>query len=88
MATTLVSVERYLRTSYPDGDCEYVDGEIVEPNLGEIDHAGKIVTVPPHVVVEVLSPDDRAGGVQEKLDGILRAADPTIDLPPYELLGK
>jgi hypothetical protein len=30
MATTLVSVEEYLRTSYPGGDCEYVDGEIVE----------------------------------------------------------
>ena len=38
MATTLVSVEEYLRTSYPDGDCEYVDGEIVERNVGEIDH--------------------------------------------------
>ena len=39
MATTLVSVDEYLRTSYPDGDCEYVDGEIVERNVGEIDHA-------------------------------------------------
>jgi len=38
MATTLVSVEEYLSTSYPDGDCEYVDGQIVERNLGEIDH--------------------------------------------------
>ena len=39
MSTTLVSVEEYLGTSYPDGDREYVDGEIVERNLGEIDHA-------------------------------------------------
>jgi len=39
MATTLVSVDEYSRTSYPDGDCEYVDGEIVERNVGEIDHA-------------------------------------------------
>jgi Uma2 family endonuclease len=39
MATTLVSVDEYLCTSYPDGDCEYVDGEIVERNVGEIDHA-------------------------------------------------
>jgi len=39
MAPTLVSVDEYLCTSYPDGDCEYVDGEIVERNVGEIDHA-------------------------------------------------
>jgi Uma2 family endonuclease len=167
MATTLVSVEEYLHTSYPDGDCEYVDGEIVERNVGEIDHAslqtriaiflathypkfwtavevrvqvrssrfripdvtlvagpepaGRIVTEPPHLVVEVLSPDDRAGAVQEKIDdylafgipyvwvvnprtgrgyvhtaeaareakdGILRTADPVIELPLHELLGK
>jgi len=167
MATTLVSVEEYLRTSYPDGDCEYVDGEIVERNVGEIDHgdlqsrivvyllthypqfwgavavrvqvkssrirvpdvvlvagprpAGKIITAPPHLVVEVLSPEDRAGAVQEKIDdylafgipyvwvvnprtgrgyvhtpeaareandGILRTADPAIELPLDELLGK
>lgn len=167
MATTLVSVDEYLSTSYADGDCEYVDGEIVERNAGEIEHgdlqsrivvyllthypelwaavavrmqvassrirvpdvtlvagprpAGKIVTAPPHLVVEVLSPDDRAGAVQEKIDdylafgipyvwvvnphsgrgcvhttdaareakdGILRTADPAIELPLYELLGK
>ena len=167
MATTLVSVGEYLRTSYPDGDCEYVDGEIVERNVGEIDHAslqsrivvhllthypqfwaavavkvqvqssrvrvpdvtlvagprpaGKVITAPPHMVAEVLSPDDRAGAVQEKIDdylafgipyvwvvnpgtgrgyvhttdaareakdGILRTADPAIELPLYELLGK
>jgi Uma2 family endonuclease len=167
MSTTLVSVEEYLGTSYPDGDREYVDGEIVERNLGEIDHAdlqsrivvyllrqypdfwaaaagrvrvhsarirvpdvtlvagprpaGRIVAVPPHLVVEVLSTDDRAGAVQEKIDdylafgipyvwivnpqtgrgyvhtteaareakdGILRTADPNIELPLYELLGQ
>jgi Uma2 family endonuclease len=167
MATTLVSVEEYLNTSYPDGDCEYVDGEIVERNVGEIDHgslqsrvliylanhypelwsavevrvqvkssrfrvpdvtlvagsrpAGRIITVPPHLVVEVLSPDDRAGAVQEKIDdylafgipyvwvvnprtgrgyvhtaeaareakdGVLRTADPALELPLYDLLGK
>jgi len=155
-----VSVDEYLRTSYPDGDCEYVDGEIVERNVGEIDHgdlqsrivlylathcpqfwaavavriqvkatrfrvpdvtlvagpqpAGRIITVPPHMVVEVLSPDDRAGAIQEKIDdylafgipyvwvvnprtgrgyvhtmeaareakdGILRTADPAVELP-------
>jgi Uma2 family endonuclease len=30
----LVSVEDYLRTSYPDGDREYLDGVVVERNLG------------------------------------------------------
>ncbi len=34
----LVSVEEYLRTSYPDGDREYIDGRIVERNMGTIDH--------------------------------------------------
>jgi Uma2 family endonuclease len=37
-AATLVSVEEYLNTSY-DPDCEYVDGQIVERNLGEKTHS-------------------------------------------------
>jgi len=164
MPTTLVSVEDYLSTSYPDGDREYVDGQVVERNVGEIEHAslqtriviylathypkfwaavevrvqvkstrfrvpditlvagpepeGRIVSSPPHLVIEVLSPDDRAADVQEKIDdylafgiayvwvvnprtrrgyvhtveaarevkdGILRAADPAIELPLGEL---
>ncbi len=124
MATTLVSVEEYLGTSYPDGDCEYVDSEIVERNVGEIDHAdlqsrlvvyllthypqfwaavavrmhvaparirvpdavlvagprpaGNVVTAPPHLVVEVLSPDDRAAAVQEKIDDYLAFGIPYV----------
>jgi Uma2 family endonuclease len=40
MATsTLMSVEEYLRTSFSDADREYVDGRIVERNVGEIDHS-------------------------------------------------
>jgi hypothetical protein len=35
---TLISVEEYLRTSYRP-DCDYVDGEVQERNLGEWDHA-------------------------------------------------
>ena len=35
---TLVSVDEYLHTSY-DPDCDYVDGEIVERNVGETDHS-------------------------------------------------
>jgi Uma2 family endonuclease len=37
-ASALVSVEEYLNTSYHP-DCDYVDGRIVERNLGELDHS-------------------------------------------------
>ncbi|HYL75599.1 MAG TPA: Uma2 family endonuclease [Bryobacteraceae bacterium] len=37
-AATLVPVEEYLSTSY-DPDCDYVDGQIVERNLGEKPHS-------------------------------------------------
>jgi Uma2 family endonuclease len=115
---TLVSVEEYLRTGYPDGDREYVDGEVLERNIGELDHSdtqgrilvylrnhyaqfwsgvaarlqvsatrfrvpdimffagpmpsGRIATTPPHIIVEVLSPEDRA---------VLRAKNPDIEVP-------
>jgi len=36
---TLISVEEYLNTSYEGPDREYVDGRIVERNLGEQDHS-------------------------------------------------
>ncbi|MDP9169439.1 MAG: Uma2 family endonuclease [Acidobacteriota bacterium] len=46
MATgTLISVEQYLKTSYRP-DCDYVDGEVLERNLGEFEHGsmqGEIV---------------------------------------------
>ena len=32
----LMSVEEYLRTSFDGSDCEYLDGEIVERNMGEL----------------------------------------------------
>jgi Uma2 family endonuclease len=38
MQATLVPVEEYLRTNY-DPDCEYVDGQLVERNLGEKTHS-------------------------------------------------
>ncbi|MGA3211706.1 MAG: Uma2 family endonuclease [Terriglobales bacterium] len=37
-STTLISVEEYLRTNY-EPDCDYVDGQTEERNLGEYDHA-------------------------------------------------
>jgi Uma2 family endonuclease len=119
MATaTVTSLEEYLTTVYRP-DREYIDGVIVERNLGERDHStlqgelyyclrrqGKalgvyvypeqrvqvsptrfrvpdvcvtvgpkpteqIFTRPPFLCVEVLSPDDRAGEVQERIDDYL-----------------
>ena len=116
--TTLVSVEEYLRTSFPDADREYIDGRIVERNVGEVDHSDvqssilhylrthykkqtwasvevrvqvkknrfripdvtvvagskpteRIIRKPPAVAVEVLSPDDRAGDLEEKVNDYL-----------------
>ncbi len=115
---TLVSVEEYLNTSFQDGDREYIDGRIVERNVGEVDHSdlqgaitaylrtrykgrvwvgpevrvqvqssrfrvpditlvagprpeGRIIVEPPLLVIEVLSPDDRADELQEKIDDYL-----------------
>ncbi len=112
---TLISVEEYLHTSY-DPDREYLDGRVVERNLGEKDHsvlqrelivyfatrqatprayvfpeqrvqvkatrfrvpdvcvyfgadpAEQIFRTPPFLAVEILSKDDRASDLQEKLD--------------------
>jgi Uma2 family endonuclease len=116
---TLMTVEEYLRTSFEDGDCEYVDGEIVEKNMGQHDHSyvqseilfllklmssslglhvlaeirlkisssryrvpdigvwlgkdigGSVGTIPPFLIVEVLSPDDRMARVKMKVEEYL-----------------
>jgi Uma2 family endonuclease len=113
---TLVSVDEYLNTSYDGPDREYVDGRIVERNLGEKDHSrphrkligffishestlctfafpeqrvqvkatryrvpditvclgaepdDQVFREPPFLAIEILSKDDRAGELQEKLD--------------------
>jgi len=122
---TLVSVEEYLRTSFPDADREYIDGRIVERNVGEVDHgdaqtaiahyvrshykkrgwagvavrvqvkktrfripdvtimpgakpAESIIRQPPLVAVEVLSPDDRAGDLEEKINDYLAFGIPYV----------
>jgi Uma2 family endonuclease len=116
---TLVSVAEYLNSSFDDGDREYVDGVIVERNLGEKAHSRlqrklvgffggqertlqtfcfpaqrvqvretrfrvpdlcvyigaepeeEVFRTPPFLVVEILSKDDRASDLQEKIDDYL-----------------
>src|SRR5438309_8142906 len=34
----LMDVEEYLHASFDGPDCEYLDGEVVERNMGEIPH--------------------------------------------------
>ena len=113
--TTSIPIEEYLRTSYHP-DCDYVNGEVEERNLGEREHARmqgailiflarhakqwgvealpelrvrisarkvripdvclvrvdlpyeRVIIVPPLVVVEVLSPDDRVRRYNERLE--------------------
>jgi Uma2 family endonuclease len=113
---TLISVEEYLNTSYEGADREYLDGRVVERNLGEQDHSWiqvvlasffysqretigtypfteqrmqvkatrfripdvcvvlggrpkeQIFHAPPFLAIEILSKDDRAAALQDKLD--------------------
>lgn len=37
-AKVLMDVDEYLRTSFDGADCEYLDGEVVERNMGEFPH--------------------------------------------------
>jgi Uma2 family endonuclease len=131
----LISVEEYLTTSFPDADCEYVDGVIVERNLGEKDHSRtlrelirfffelrnkprnfsfpaqrvqvkqrrirvpdicvyleepneQIFTTPPFLVIEILSKEDRASDLQEKIDDYLEFGVPYVwTVDPRRRLG-
>jgi len=115
---TAVPVGEYLNTSYRP-DCDYLDGELLERNVGERDHsrlqmllsrylsnrekqwgivvlpeqrvqvkarrfrvpditviagglpAGPIVTEPPCLCIELLSPSDRLTEMQERIDDYL-----------------
>src|ERR1700689_2500201 len=111
---TAVSLSEYLNTSYRP-DCDYLDGELLERNVGEWDHArlqgllsgylsnrekqlgivtvlaqrvqvkttrfrvpdtpvlpapspaGGIITEPPFLCVEILSPSDRVVEMQDRI---------------------
>jgi len=76
-----VSVEEYLNTSYRP-DCDYLEGELLERNVGEWDHsrlqglagpppAGPIVIQPPFLCVEILSPSDRFSEMRERVGDYL-----------------
>jgi Uma2 family endonuclease len=114
---TAVSVEEYLDTSYRP-DCDYLDGELLERNVGELEHStlqtllavylsnrarqqgltvlveqrvqvkpnrfrvpdvivltgkptGRIITTPPFLCIEILSPSDRMAEMQERIDDYL-----------------
>jgi Uma2 family endonuclease len=123
-ARTLISVEEYLATSFRP-DCDYVDGEVVERNLGTRDHGWlqtaiaafffarrrqwnitvitelrirvkatrfripdvciilgdtdeQVLTQPPFICIEVLSPKDRMKRVQERIDEYLEMGVPYV----------
>lgn len=123
-AATVISLKEYLETSYRP-DCEYLDGELLERNVGEFDHArlqmllshylcsrekqwgilviveqrvqvkarrfripditvltgppsGPIITEPPFLCVEILSPRDRMQEMQERIDDYLAFGVPYV----------
>jgi len=124
-STTLISVSEYLNTSYRP-DCDYVDGEVRERNLGEKIHAGlqfaiatwfyrhrlewnirvypelrvqvsptrfrvpdvcvlwrdapdeQIITHPPVVCIEILSPKDTLNSLRERVIDYERFGVPDI----------
>jgi Uma2 family endonuclease len=120
----LVSVEEYLSTVYRP-DCDYVDGEVLERNMEEVDHSRlqceligcfylrrrqwnitilpevrvqvrpmrfripdiaivlgetdeQILTNPPFLCVEILSPEDRWSRVQDRIKDFLQMGVPYI----------
>ena len=118
-ARVVMSVDEYLRTEFDGADRDYVDGEVVERNMGELPHArlqGRLIhllsrlaetlsiqvlpeiriqvsrtrfrvadiavwragaighripTVPPFLVVEILSQEDRLVRLQPKIQEYL-----------------
>ena len=125
MATgTLVPLEEYLSSTY-DPDREYIDGELLERNMAELDHSslqalitywlmgrrkqlgihvytelrvqissrryripdicvttergkGQILRQAPLLCIEILSPEDRASRIEDKIDDYLRFGVPHV----------
>jgi Uma2 family endonuclease len=126
MRTTrsLTSIEEYLTSVYQP-DCDYVDGEVLERNMGERDHAWlqaalaayfftrrkewnitvlpemrvqvkptrfripdvcvvlgdteeQILTKPPFLCIEILSPDDRWVRVKDRINDFLAMGVPYV----------
>jgi len=118
VSSTFVPLEEYLSTVY-EPDCDYVDGELLERNVGETDHgglqgilvawlfsrrkqlgihifpetrtqvasrryripdiavtinrpSGRILREPPFLCIEILSPEDRASRIEERIDDYLK----------------
>ena len=124
-STTLVPLETYLHTAYRP-DCEYIDGELKERNVGEKEHARlqkvilrfflgledqgmlsvfpelrvqvmptrfrvpditvlradapdeQIITHPPLIVIEILSPDDSLMSMRDRINDYLSFAIPHV----------
>jgi|ERR1051326_1612985 Uma2 family endonuclease len=121
---TLISVEEYLASVYKP-DCDYVDGEVLERNMGERDHSWlqgaligyfythrkdwnitilpevriqvkpkrfripdicividntdeQILTKPPFLCIEILSPEDRWSRVEARINDFLEMGVPYI----------
>ena len=54
---TMVPLEEYLSTNY-DPDCDWIDGELVERNMGEFDHSSLQMTI-----AALLHSQRRAAGI-------------------------
>ena len=72
---TLVPVEEYLSTSY-DPDCDYVDGELEDRNVGEKGHS-KVQGNPRKREAFIYT----ASSMHEVEDGVLRTSGPDIAVP-------
>ena len=66
---TLVSVEEYLSTSYSP-DCEYVEGKVLERNLGEYEYSRLQFKLAVHL------------GTREKAWGILAVTEQRVQVKP------
>jgi Uma2 family endonuclease len=54
---TMMTVEEYLHTSFEDADCDYLDGEVVERNVGELPHSkaqGRLIVLLGRITVPQL----------------------------------